>query len=215
MRAGEAEEDWFSGKEMAAKERQIDDLQSEIERLRFLIPPAAGGAAVDGSYTPYRGSGGTPHDTPHRTELERENARLKDALRLVSESRRSDGAGVPPTGGAALSAGDLQALLLSMQALPLHARTSLPAHIQCPRIAHAEASASRAALCVGAGVHICRLQSMHPRADEPHVDRNEYERVRALTTIKQSALDAKTEECNALREDCERYANPHPHSRLS
>jgi hypothetical protein len=128
VRAGEAEEDWFSGKEMAAKERQIDDLQSEIERLRFLIPPAAGGAAVDGSYTPYRGSGGTPHDTPHRTELERENARLKDALRLVSESRRSDGAGVPPTGGAALSAGDLQALLLSMQALPLHTRTSLRTH---------------------------------------------------------------------------------------
>lgn len=66
MRASEAEEDWFSGKEMAAKERQIEDLQSEIERLRS--PPAAGGAAVDGSYTPYRGSGGTPHDTPHRTE---------------------------------------------------------------------------------------------------------------------------------------------------
>ena len=64
--------------------------------------------------------------------------------------------------------------------------------------------APRAGHCVGAGVHICRLQSMHPRADEPHVDRNEYERVRALTTIKQSALDAKTEECSALREDCER-----------
>jgi hypothetical protein len=48
------------------------------------------------------------------------------------------------------------------------------------------------------------VQAVHPRAEEAHADRAEHERVRALAAIKQSALDAKTDECNALREDCER-----------